>query len=251
MKGTKWYWDNLLNHPDIQIIKVLNHNWESFKDLSDTEKELVEKQIDFQAKNAAEETIKRSGWGSIPGHFQQYIKNLFKEREAVFNWKAYFRRLLGNSIQSYIKSTRYKPSKRFPDARGTILKFKPKVLVGVDTSGSVSDTELADFFTEIEHLYKSGVQVTIVEFDTRIHTRFEYKGKKTEIQIGGRGGTEATEVFNFYLANPSYSTLVMFTDGYLGISGLPKAANCVWVITSNGNHQNYPGQVCYIPKNNK
>lgn len=163
--------------------------------------------------------------GTIPGQFKEYIDNLFKQKESVFNWKGYFRRILGNSILMFLKSTRYKPSVRFPDSSGIILKSKPKVLVAVDTSGSVSSNELSDFFTEIQHLYKSGVQVDVVEFDTRIHTKFRYKGPK-EIPINGRGGTDATEVFKLYNADKSYSTLVVFTDGYLNIDRL-KAQNVV------------------------
>lgn len=219
-------------------------SWKDFRDLNEAEKEIVEKQIDYLAKNTAEQVMKSCG--KIPGQFQAYIDGLFKVAPSVFNWKAYFRRILGNSILVFIKNTRYKPSFRFPDSAGNVLKSKPKVLVGIDTSGSVSDDELSDFFTEIQHLYKSGVQVDIVEFDTRIHTRFTYKGPR-EIKIGGRGGTDATEVFELYNTNKSYSTLVMFTDGYLSIDQL-RAHNVVWVITSDGSRQNYPGKVVYIPK---
>ncbi len=222
-------------------------SWKDFQNISEAEKELIEQQTDFLAKHTAEQVQKMCG--NIPGQFKEYIDNLFKQKEPVFNWKAYFRRILGNSILMYLKNTRYKPSVRFPDSPGTILKSKPKVLVAVDTSGSVSDKELSDFFTEIQHLYKSGVQIDVVEFDTRIHTRFRYKGPK-EIPINGRGGTDATEVFKLYNTDKSYSTLVVFTDGYLSINHL-KAQNVVWVITSNGSKQDYPGKAVYIPKENK
>ena len=45
-----------------------------------------------------------------------------------------------------------RPSRRFPDSRGIKFKRKPHVLVGVDTSGSVSNEELEDFFSEIYYL---------------------------------------------------------------------------------------------------
>lgn len=242
-KGTKWYYENLPN--DIDIKQQFNHSWEDFKNLSDTEKQLLSNQIDYQVKTAAEEVIKTQG--KLPGHLEEYIKSLFKKRDAIFNWKAYFRRVIGNSIKTYIKSTRYKPSRRFKGQAGIILKSKPKVLIAIDTSGSVSKKELEDFFTEVDHLYKSGVHVDVIEFDTQIQNKFVYKGQKTDIKIIGRGGTDMSDVYNYYIENPDYSTLVIFTDGYLNVN-YPKHRNMIWIISSEGQQQIYPGLTIYIPK---
>ena len=54
-----------------------------------------------------------------------------------------------------------RPSRRFPDSRGVISKRKSSILVGIDTSGSINNEELLDFFSEIYHIWKSGVNVTI------------------------------------------------------------------------------------------
>lgn len=248
MLGTKFYYENIPeDKDDDQTLDV--HDWKDFQNLSDAEKKLVQNQIDHMAKQSAEQVRKMQG--TIPGHFKDYIDSLFKQREPVFNWKNYFRRVVGNSIKSYIKSTRYRPSFRFKGQPGNVLKFKPKVLVGIDTSGSVSNEELKEFFGEVQHLYKSGVCVDIVEFDTQIQSKFEYKGVKTEIPISGRGGTDCTTTVEYYLQHREYSTLVIFTDGYLSVSHLPLAQNLVWVITSNGQHQDYPGISIYIPKDRK
>lgn len=222
-----------------------SHNsWKDFGDLSNAERELIDQQIDYIAKNAATQVKKTCG--NIPGEFADYINDLFKEKESVFNWKAYFRRVIGNSFIMYLKSTRYKQSVRFTDSPGVILKSKPKALVAVDTSGSISHGELSDFFTEIQHLYKTGVQVDVAEFDTHIRSIFQYKGPK-EIKIEGRGGTDVTDVFKLYNEKKTYSTLVIFTDGYLSIENL-RANNVIWVITSNGQEQKYPGKTVYIPQ---
>ena len=127
------------------------------------------------------------------------------------------------------------------------MKFKPTVLVAVDTSGSISNDELVEFFSEIEHIYRSGIRIEIVEFDTQIQNKFIYKGQKTDIKIVGRGGTDMSDVYNYYIANHNYSTLVVFTDGYLDVN-FPKHRNMIWVISSNGIKQSYPGLAIYIPK---
>lgn len=251
-QGSKWYYENIENFAkkageDLSIFKFDSHQfWKDFAELPDAEKELVKQQINSLAKHTAEEVIKQQG--NVPGEFKEIIDSLFKEREAIFNWKAYFRRVVGNSIESFIKSTRYKPSKRFKNQPGNTLKFKPKILVAVDTSGSVSNEELSDFFSEIDHLHKSGVTVDILEFDTCITNKFTYKNKNQKIEICGRGGTDITEAWLYYLNHKEYSTFVIFTDGYLTYNNLPHCKNVTWVISSSGQKADYPGIAIYIPK---
>ena len=260
-KGTKFYYENLPDEPDQPNDGSKGNNgdssnsydpndshasWKDFQDLSDTEKQLIENQIDYQAKNTAETCQKLIG--SIPGELKEYLDSLFKIKPQVFNWKAYFRRVIGNLIISELYLTRMRPSRRFPDSRGVRFKRKPHVLVGVDTSGSVSNEELEDFFSEIYYLWKSGVKVTIAQMDTKIEHIEEYNGKFNK-EIYGRGGTEFTDLINYYNERKKdFSTLVIFTDGYVSLN-LPPFRNGVWVITKNGQHQDYPGTTIYIPNN--
>ena len=253
-KGTKFYYENLpdeLDQPQGNDGNNYDPNdshasWKDFQDLSDTEKELVNQQIDYQAKNTAEHVQKLIG--SVPGELKEYLDSLFKIQPQVFNWKAYFRRVIGNLITSELYLTRMRPSPRFPDSRGVKFKRKPHVLVGVDTSGSISDKELEDFFSEIYYLWKSGVKVTIAQVDTKIEHIEEYNGKFNK-EIYGRGGTEFTSLVNYYNEHKKdFSTLVIFTDGYVSLN-LPSFRNGVWVITKNGQHQDYPGTTIYIPNN--
>ena len=260
-KGTKFYYENLPDEPDQPNDGNEGNNgdssnsydpndsyasWKDFQDLSDTEKQLIENQIDYQAKNTAETCQKLIG--SLPGELKEYLDSLFKIKPQIFNWKAYFRRVIGNLITSELYLTRMRPSRRFPDSRGVKFKRKPHVLVGVDTSGSISDEELEDFFSEIYYLWKSGVKVTIAQIDTKIEHIEEYNGKFNK-EIYGRGGTEFTDLINYYNERKKdFSTLVIFTDGYVSLN-LPPFRNGVWVITKNGQHQDYPGTKIYIPNN--
>lgn len=213
-------------------------------DMSDAEKKIYENQLKSQIKATAEQVKKQAG--TIPGELSDILERL-KDKPPVFNWRKYFRRLVGNSITSEIQLTRMRPSKRFPDARGIRMKRKPTILVGVDTSGSISSTDLQDFFSEIHHVYKTGVSVTVIEFDTKIQKIFEYKDKPN-IDICGRGGTDCTELINYYKEHHrNYSTCIVFTDGYLSTFDLPKCQSLVWVIAKNGYKTEYPGKVVYIP----
>ena len=154
-------------------------------DLSDAEKQLIEQQIANNTKRTAEQVQKQCG--NIPGQFQEYVNNLFKVKDRIFNWKAYFRRSLGTMIDVELKKTKKRESVRFPGAAGSKHKRKAKVLVVVDTSGSISTKDLCDFFSEINHVYKAGTVVDIIEIDTQIQRQYTYTGT-WDMKASGRGG---------------------------------------------------------------
>lgn len=213
------------------------------KDMNSAEGKLIENQIKSIIKNTVEQCKNK---GNIPGELKDIIDSIMIKEE-IFNWKKYFRRVLGNSIQSFIAPTRYRPSKRFPDAQGLKTKYKPEIFVAVDTSGSISDDEFNDFMSEIYHLYKAGVGVTIVQFDTKIQNIEQYKGKLDRIKRYGRGGTDISSTIEYYKSNiKKYSSCIIFTDGFLNINFKP-CQQMVWVITKGGSKQDYPGKVIYIP----
>lgn len=219
------------------------------KDLSETEKKLYENQIKAKLKETAENVAKQAG--HCPGELSEILKKL-KNKPPVFNWKKYFRRIVGNSITSEILLTRMRPSKRFPDARGIRFKRKPSILVGVDTSGSINSKDFQDFFSEIDHIYKEGVDVTVAECDTTIKDIFKYNGNK-EIKLAGRGRTELEPLIKYYKEHSEYTVCVLFTDGYCN-THMENCKNLIWIITSDGQKdvkQYFPGKVITIPEKNK
>lgn len=70
-----------------------------------------------------------------------------------------------------------RPSKRLPDARGTRLKRKPNICVVIDTSGSINMNDFSNFISEVNHIYKTGVDITIIECDTNITKICKYDKK--------------------------------------------------------------------------
>ena len=216
-----------------------------FKECSDAEKQLIQNQINSQIKTAAEQTMKMRG--TIPAEMKAIVDELFKPKPRVFDWKAYFRRMLGSIYDINIKKTRRKESIRFPGAAGIKHKKKVSILVAVDTSGSVNDEELKDFFSEITYIYKAGARITILECDAAISANYEYTGKWTG-KVHGRGGTDFQPVIDYYRKNmKDYAALVYFTDGICNIpNNVPR--DTIWVITSAGDHKKeYPGRTLFIP----
>lgn len=181
--GTKFYYENIPEEEDDPPQD--EHNWDGFQGITDAEKQLISNQIDHVSKQTAEQVQKQNG--RIPACFEDYIGKLFKKKERIFNWKAYFRRMIGTIQDIELKKTRKRESIRFPDASGLKHKRKSNICVIVDTSGSVSDKELCEFFSEIHHVWKAGASVTIVENDAAIGRIYKYEGK-WDGKCTGRGG---------------------------------------------------------------
>lgn len=243
-KENKQYPDSLKDFKPVDD----HSTWKDFKNIPEANKQLIVNNINSILKNTAEQVQKMRG--TIPGELSGIIEKLQEKRPEVFNWKAYFRRMLGSIYDVNIKLTRRKESKRFSGNAGVQHKKKVSILVAIDTSGSVSPKELQEFLSEIHYVYKAGARVTILQCDTRITSIKEYDGNNV-IEIKGRGGTDFNPPVDYYDKHRNdYASLIFFTDGE---APLPrkKPAGMVWVISSCGYHQDYYGKVIYIPKDNK
>jgi len=129
------------------------------------------------------------------------------------------------------------------DNPGLKIKMRQHMLLAIDTSGSVSNDELAEFMNEIHHIHKAGVDITIVQCDTSIRSIEPYKGKN-DLKVHGRGGTEFDPVLDYYNANiGKYTSLVYFTDGECYTSVKPKN-RVLWVLSERSHmNEDLPGQV--------
>lgn len=258
--GTKYYYEQLSanlksDSPDEGLMEMMagqsgegdiHPTWKEFDQLSDSEKKLIINQVEHTLKETANNIGKLQG--KIPGELSVKIDDLLTIKEPVFNWRAYLRRTLGISSEVYTKKSRRKESKRFVDSAGLKIKQRHHILVGIDTSGSVSNEELLEFFSELFHMYKAGTKVTIIECDTKINDKYEYNGT-FKGSVKGRGGTLFDPVVDYYNDNKDkYTVLVYFTDGGATLYSKP-LKKMLWVISSNGSkNDSLIGQVIEIKK---
>jgi predicted metal-dependent peptidase len=214
--------------------------WEEFDDLSEADKKLVQKQVEHQLKEVAEQTEKRQG--NLPGELAELIGRLRHIEPPKFDWKSYLRRFVGNSSISYTKKLRRKYNKRYVANPGLKIKFKNHILVGVDTSGSVSSEELIEFMSEICHMHKTGHKITVAQCDTQLNSVEEFNPKK-DWAIKGRGGTSFQPVIDHYNEHGKYTALIYLTDGEAyNPDNCP--ANTLWVISSRSEkNDDLPGRV--------
>ena len=237
--GTKVYYDLLQQAYNQNTSETLNKlmsdddfhmTWEEFDNLSEADKKLIKSQIDHQIKNIAESNKNQ---GFIPSELKDYIDNLFEITPQSYDWKAYFRRFFSSGIKTYTKKTRRKLNKRFIENPALKIKTKQNILIGIDTSGSVSKKDLIEFFNEIHHIHKTGVSITIAEGDADINNVYEYKGKAPEF-VSGRGGTDMNPFIEYFNQNRQYTNLIILTDGFIGDNTVKTFRPTLMVLCSNG-----------------
>ena len=251
--GTDYYYNELLkdqqnnsgNDGSLQDLldalgdEDMHPTWKEFDDMSEAEKRLMTAQAEYQIREAVEEVIKARG--SIPGEISSIYHRITNPEPPKFDWRKYIRNFIGNSYQVETRTSRKKLNKRFPDFPA--MKFKPKkhILVAIDTSGSVSDTEVKEFLNEIYHLHRAGTELTVAQCDTEIRDISKYNPRK-DIKIYGRGGTEFDPILEYYNSNTHiYTSLVYLTDGECTASITPRG-KMLWVISTNGTpNQQLPG----------
>lgn len=214
--------------------------WDEFENLSEAEEKLMNKQLQKLLSDAKEQTVKKRG--TVPGEIEGVI--VIEEIVAAkFDWRGYIRRFTGVSSKVFTKKIRRKENRRFSDNPGLKIKMRQHMLLAIDTSGSVSNDELLEFMNEIHHIYKAGVDITIIQCDTQIKSIEEYKGK-SDLKVHGRGGTSFDPVLEYYNENnKKYTSLVYFTDGECDTDIKPRG-NVLWVISERSEmNDSLPGKV--------
>jgi len=237
--GTSPSLDNLMDQMNGES-QYCHGTWDDFDSLPEADKKLMQKQIVHQLKESAEQTVKKQG--NIPGELAELIHRLMHIEPPKFDWKAYLRRFAGNSSVVYTKKLRRKYNKRYAANPGLKIKFKNHILVGVDTSGSVNNDELKEFFSELTHMHKTGHKITVAQCDTKLNSVKEFNPRK-DWEIHGRGGTSFQPVIDYYNENKGqYTALIYLTDGEAyAPENCPN--NTLWVHSSNCSiNEVLPGQ---------
>jgi len=238
--GTSPSLDALMDQMDGES-QYCHKTWNEFDELPEADKKLMQKQIEHQLKESAEQTVKKQG--HVPGELAELIHRLMHIEPAKFDWKGYLKRFVGNSSIVYTKKLRRKYNKRYAANPGLKIKFKNHILVGVDTSGSVNNDELKEFFSELAHMCKTGHKITVAQCDTQLKSVKEFNPKH-DWEIHGRGGTSFQPVIDHYNENKSaYTALIYLTDGEAyNPDNCPK--NTLWCLSSVSEMNNeLPGQV--------
>jgi len=204
------------------------HQWYD-QDSEDT-KEKIKSMISEVYNN-----INERDRGVMPGALVEQIKALLKKPE--ISWKQVLRKYVG-AIPVPHRSTKTRLNRRQPersDLSGQLPKRHIELVVAIDTSGSMSSSDISYVINEIFNIVKDyDSKITIIECDAEIGKVYTAK-KATDVQtkVSGRGGTSFLPVIEHINESNKYrhALMIYFTDGY-GDSEIPKPRTFrnLWVV---------------------
>lgn len=197
-------------------------------------------------------------WGSLPGSMVELIQ---KATEGKIDYRNALRAFRASILSQKRHLTRMHPSRRFGfEQMGSRYEFTTRLLVAIDTSGSVGSNGLARYFRILTTFFKYGIQeIDVLMFDTMVQgklmTLTEAKKNKQTFEVKGRGGTNFQVPIDYVTAHPDYDGLIILTDGEAPVPKVPPLlrAKILWVIDNSENFykRHYEafrktGRVCWM-----
>ncbi len=170
------------------------------------------------------------GVGTESGDEEQKIE----QGSAQIPWQVVLRQYIGRIRER--RPVFGRPPRRFPTMAGIIpgkgrFNRKPKVMAVIDTSGSMTNSMLADISAELG-LMANHCEVVVVECDTEIHQVYLYRPIES---VKGRGGTDFRPPLEpDFLKAQQPDVVIYFTDGDGPAPEKPPAVPVVWAITEGG-----------------
>ena len=205
------------------------HDWESAGNTSDIEDKLKD------MCKSAYDSLSEKQRGLTPAGITSQIEQMFKRPE--MNWKQYFRKFVG-LIPANHRPSRMRLNRRQPDRfdlSGQLSDKVVRVVICIDTSGSMSNDILSYCLNEIYGMAKSyKTEYTIIECDAQVGRVYTIKDpREIKPDLTGRGGTSYVPAIE-YINSHKFKDAVMvyFTDGY-GDYEIPKPRTYrnLWVVT--------------------
>ena len=177
--------------------------------------------------------------GSIPGEIAIQIEELLNPQ---LPWTI----LLQDYVTGFVKDeyTYRRPNRRMLP-NGLVMPSQhseklTEVVVGVDTSCSVSDLEFTAFLSEIHDIKErmKPEKMTIIDFDTsikKVHKLSEFDGIDS-VKFHGRGGTDIHPLMKWAKKNQPV-VLIVFSDMYFDIDASDDPdIPVLWISVNNKSH---------------
>lgn len=203
------------------------------KAMSQEERDQLRQEIKQNILNAA----RQADAGQIPGEVARMIQEI---AEPKMPWRELISTVLTSTIRTDYSFMR--PSRRSWHMDAIMPGMNPgeeiDICVAIDTSGSISASDLSVFLGEVQGIMDSfdGYKIKVFSFDTRAYNLQEYSSENlddiAEYRPEGGGGTDFDAIFDFLKAEAIVpERLIVFTDGYpFGSWGSPDYCDTCWII---------------------
>jgi len=201
--------------------------------MSPAEREQLRQEIKENIINAANQAAGKE----IPDSVKRMISHL---TEPKMPWRELIQTMLTSTVKTDYSFMR--PSRRGWHLDAILPSQMPgeeiEITIAIDTSGSIKNSDLQLFLSEVQGIMDSfsGYRIHIFSFDTRVHNPADYSSENldtiSEYVPDGYGGTDFDSIFD-YLKEESIvpNRLIVFTDGYpYGSWGSPNYCDTTWII---------------------
>lgn len=196
----------------------------STPDLEELSEELKEHFEQIFQKNKRQGTLPKDLKLLVPEYFSHTI-----------DWREF----LYGYIASHAKSTySFNPPNMKYLYRGIYLPALSsdllRIMVAIDTSGSVDETLLGTFLGEVSSVMQQypNYEIDLITADAKIQSHKVFlPGEALEYEVSGGGGTDFRPVFEYIDKNINYPTLLIyFTDGEGTFPREEAAYDVLWVM---------------------
>lgn len=210
-----------------------SHDWE---ELSKEELQEMLKEM----KNVLTRTVEKAktyGPSTVPDSIKDLLERIDVQITAL-DYKRILKNVLKKSLSAVDRDyTWTRPSKRYGEfSPGTKVGQLPKLEVFIDTSGSISITELNEFLAVISGFLKvGGKQCFLGLWHTNLyyHKKYKLNSKLSEDAVQS-GGTDVTPVLE-KISSTQPNLSVILTDGEFHNDFKGKiTSDVLWVISKNG-----------------
>jgi predicted metal-dependent peptidase len=185
--------------------------------------------------------------GNLPLGLNRLLKKL---TEGKVPWERILQSWVGGIISGCEDFRWERPNHRHPLARelimpGPVDNQLDEIVVTVDTSGSITDTQLARFASEIRKLAQYVGEITVITTDAEVHEKVKVSSASDllkKLKFKGGGGTDFRPVFE---AVKNCLGMIFFTDGCATYPEKKPGYPVLWILTRNNSTPPF-GKVAFI-----
>lgn len=215
------------------------HDWGGAAQRTKEQQDKLEKEID-QALRQGEIEHRRLN-GDQAGNMERSLNELLQPK---IDWREVLSEFVRSTCSGRDTSSWRRPNRRYLAQDIFMPSFIServgRVIVGVDTSGSIGGSELTSFLSEVAAIANEvrPEKIDLLYWDTRVARHEEYDEANLDLLFSstkpaGGGGTDVNCVFNYAKEKRiEPECCIILTDGYTPWPKEPPEYPTLWVITT-------------------
>ena len=149
-----------------------------------------EKEIERVRRRILDSWAAAKAVGRVPAGIERAVRELLKPK---VDWRRLLRTFMGELLGGpYVRRTWSRPSRKVPGVFPSTIAYAPgKVVVLVDTSGSIGEKELQRFVSEVYAIARDVASVYVIPWDAVAYDPIEikYPGDVLRVKLTGGGYT--------------------------------------------------------------